>query len=246
MLPLLIIGFIFRGAAANVLKCCYANPFDCDAPRDWCSKNEANCASCSGQIVTEQEQRLQARMEQKEKASAEKKFHEAKQTQAQHQAVQAPATRPGMSFHPPADDSALKKVFPVDLTSKQCMNLLHLSSIDSEHECESSCAQAPSCALWQWCPEGQSCTPANSCWIGPETSLDTCTDQPDSGWVSAARSSPSAAIFFDGSSGMSSGGALLSFSTVLLMGSMIGFIVRVAARRANGPSLSRPLIEVVM
>mmetsp|Transcript_33087 Transcript_33087/g.87829 ORF Transcript_33087/g.87829 Transcript_33087/m.87829 type:complete len:106 (+) Transcript_33087:392-709(+) len=36
-------------AAAGV--CCYSGPTDCDGKRDYCSKDEANCAKCGGKYV---------------------------------------------------------------------------------------------------------------------------------------------------------------------------------------------------
>merc|ERR1740121_1736201 len=36
-------------AAAGL--CCYSGPTDCDGERDYCSKNEANCAECGGSLV---------------------------------------------------------------------------------------------------------------------------------------------------------------------------------------------------
>jgi hypothetical protein len=38
-----------ESAAAGL--CCYSGPTDCDGKRDYCSKDEANCAECGGSFV---------------------------------------------------------------------------------------------------------------------------------------------------------------------------------------------------
>merc|ERR1719253_85303 len=37
-----------KAAHAATGLCCYSGPTDCDGARDYCSKNEANCAVCGG------------------------------------------------------------------------------------------------------------------------------------------------------------------------------------------------------
>eukprot|EP00928_Gymnodinium_smaydae_P004875 TRINITY_DN1166_c0_g1_i5.p1 TRINITY_DN1166_c0_g1~~TRINITY_DN1166_c0_g1_i5.p1 ORF type:complete len:568 (-),score=133.97 TRINITY_DN1166_c0_g1_i5:139-1842(-) len=45
-----LVAPMFLNAVADTAggKCCYSGPKDCDSPKDYCSKNKANCDECSG------------------------------------------------------------------------------------------------------------------------------------------------------------------------------------------------------
>ena len=61
------------------------------------------------------------------------------------------------------------------------MNLIQVTSANSLTDCLNACCADDSCEVYQWC-NGGSCSPQNSCWIGPH---DTC--QAAQGWQSRGR-----------------------------------------------------------
>lgn len=73
--------------------------------------------------------------------------------------------------------------FPVDMTGVQCFGLTQVTTAQSEADCANACCGEAECQTYQWCPSGQSCGPADSCWIGDMNG--GCTNA--GGWLGRAR-----------------------------------------------------------
>ena len=56
--------------------------------------------------------------------------------------------------------------FNISFANQQCINLQQAAYANDEAACLAACCADTSCDIYQWCPDGASCSPSPSCWIG--------------------------------------------------------------------------------
>jgi hypothetical protein len=78
--------------------------------------------------------------------------------------------------------------FNITLTGIQCDGLQQVAATTTD-DCLAECCKSPSCSVWEFCPQGDTCTGfvGPSCWIGT-ANLSECL--PQLSWNGAARVVP--------------------------------------------------------
>jgi hypothetical protein len=78
--------------------------------------------------------------------------------------------------------------FNITLKATQCFGLTQTGATTAA-SCETACCDLPFCNVWEFCPDGTTCTgyTGPSCWVG-SVNVSACT--PEASWNGAARTLP--------------------------------------------------------
>jgi hypothetical protein len=225
-------------------KCCYTSTKDCDGAKDFCSKSVKDCTECNGFLVDDEGSRVQS---DSNSSSASISLSESKDaladstdmSEGEDADTSTDSTDKSERDEPSIDEATMTDGFPINLASQQCYGMTKASA-NSQEECENYCTSKGHCAVWQWCPQGEKCSPTRSCWVGLQTSAPKCKYISGSGWVSRARSQPTNEALVATMHNSLDGRLAVSIS--LLTASFIFFFVAIGLR-IQSTDLSRPLLN---